>query len=386
VFLLALLAVSISLTFQILLPVVPVMVERAGPHGIAGAATAALFLGAVTGELSSPWLMTRWRGRGLLVGGQLVTAFSSLIYLVPHATTAEMIGAAALRGVGMGVAIVIATALVAELAQPGRRGATIGYFGLALTVPGVFVPSIGVFVLAAGHPEIDALIAFVFALVGAFASLRVPERSAHSTEGATNLLGAIRRPGLAAVFGAFVLASCSFGGILTFVPVALPLRGLGSAATYLLVSGATRALSRWLAGLLVDRVPARRVLVGGMLVSLCGLVALALHTNAPVVIFAGLAYGTGYGALQTAAYVAMLERGTARDSGAISALWNSGIDLGASLGGILIGLTAAQLGYGAAAWVLPGAVLLSLPLFLLPGRPGKAVSGTKPPEPVALEG
>jgi MFS family permease len=385
VVLLAGLAIAISLTFQILLPVVPVMVERAGPHGIAGAATAALFLGAVTGELSSPWLMTRWRSRPLLVGGQLVTGLSSLVYLLPHATTSEMIGAAAVRGIGMGVAIVIATALVAELAHPERRGTSIGYFGLALSLPGVFVPSVGVFILAAGHPEIDAILAFVFAMLGALAALRLPESRAHTVEGASNLLVAIRRPGLGAVFGAFILVSCSFGGGLTFVPVALPLDGLGSAATYLFVSGATRALSRWLAGLLADVVPPRRVLVGGVLISLCGLVALALHTNAAVVIFAGLAYGTGYGAIQTAAYVAMLERGTARDSGAISAFWNSGIDLGSSLGGTLIGLSAAQFGYAAAAWVLPGAVLLSLPLFLwrTPAAPTRTVE--PPPETVALK-
>lgn len=378
------LAVSISLTFQILLPVVPVMVERAGPHGIAGAATAALFLGAVTGELSSPWLMTRWRSRHLLLIGQLVTAFSSLVYMVPGATTGLMIGGAAVRGVGMGVSIVIATALVAELSHPDRRGASIGYFGLALSLPGVFVPSVGVFLLAAGHPEVDASVASAFGLLGALTAVRLPERPPHSIEGATNLWGAIRRPGLAAVFGAFVLSSCSFGGALTFVPVALPLDGLGSAATYLFESGAARAMSRWLAGLLVDRLPPARVLTGGLLVSLVGLLALAFHGNAAFVIFAGLAYGTGYGAIQTAAYLVMLERGTRRDSGAISALWNSGIDLGSSLGGVVVGLTAAGLSYGAAAWVLPAAVLLAVPLFMLRGKPAAPAPAATPAETLSV--
>ena len=50
------------------------MAEREGPHGIAGAATFALFVGAVAGELSTPWLMSRLRSKNLLVAGQLVTA------------------------------------------------------------------------------------------------------------------------------------------------------------------------------------------------------------------------------------------------------------------------------------------------------------------------
>jgi MFS family permease len=382
-----LLAVSISLTFQILLPVVPVMVEREGPHGIAGAATGALFLGAVTGELSCPWLMTIWRSRRLLVAGQLVTAIASLVYIVPGASTPLMISAAAVRGVGMGVAIVIATALVADLARPGRRGASIGYFGLALSVPGIFVPSIGVFFLASGRPQVDAVIGFVCSMVGALAALRVPDRAPRPDDASTSVLGAVRKAAIGTVFAGFVLASWSFGGSLTFVPIALPLSGLGSAATYFLVAGATRAAGRWLSGLLADRMPARSVLVGGVLLCLAGLVALAFHANTVVVLFAGFAYGAGYGTIQTAAYVAMLERGTARDSGAISALWNSGIDLGSSLGGTAIGVTAAQLGYGTAAWVLPAAVVASLPLFLLPARGAPMTTDTVAAvEPLPLEG
>ena len=383
-----LLAVSISLTFQILLPVVPVMVERQGPHGIAGAATGALFLGAVTGELSSPWLMTVWRQRRLLVAGQLVTAIASLVYLVPGATTPLMIGAAAIRGIGMGVAIVIATALVAELARPGRRGASIGYFGLALSGPGIFVPSIGVFFLASGRPQVDAVIGFSCSVIGALAGLRIPDHAPRPRDGSTTILGAVRKATIGTVFAGFVVASCSFGGTLTFVPIALPLGGIGSAATYFLVAGATRAAGRWLSGLLADRMPARAVLAGGVLLCLAGLVALALHDAGTVlVLFAGVAYGAGYGTIQTVAYVAMLERGTPRDSSAISALWNSGIDLGSSVGGTAIGVTAAELGYGAAVWVLPAAVLASLPLFLFPAR--SAPSSTEAAvavEPLPIEG
>jgi predicted MFS family arabinose efflux permease len=65
----------------------------------------------------------------------------------------------------------------------------------------------------------------------------------------------------------------------------------------------------------------------------------------------------------------MSERGIRSDSGAISALWNSGIDLGSSFGGTLIGLAAASYGYVAAVWVLPVVVATSLPLFLWPARP-----------------
>jgi hypothetical protein len=43
--------------------------------------------------------------------------------------------------------------------------------------------------------------------------------------------------------------------------------------------------------------------------------------------------------------------------------------MGGSLGGSLIGVTAALYGYGAAVWVLPAVMAISLPLFLWRGKP-----------------
>ena len=374
------------MTFQILLPVVPVMAERQGPHGMAGAATAALFIGAVAGELSTPWLMTRVRSRHLLVGGELLTAIPCLVYAIPGASTWELLAGAVLRGVGLGLAVVVSVALLSELTPAHRRGAAIGVYSLALSVPGILVPSIGVFLLAAGRADIDALIGFASGVAGAVIALRIPDRPMHLAEGSTNVLGAIRKPGLFIVFAGFVLTSCSFGGVVTFVPVALPLDGLGSAAAFLLVAGAARAASRWVAGVLGDRWPARLVLIVGVSAALAGLIALAAHGGATVVLFAAVAYGAGYGSVQTGAFLAMAQRGTVRDSGAISALWNSGIDLGSSLGGTVIGLAASQFGYGAAAWVLPIVVLAAVPLFLWPGpRPMNPAAEPPLPETYVLK-
>ena len=365
--LLAALAVCIAVSFQILLPVVPVMAERQGPHGIAGAATAALFVGAVTGELSTPWLLSRFRSSRLLITAQLLTALPSLVFVLQAPPTWAMLAGAYGRGLAMGVAIVVSVTLLAELTPAHRRGRSIGYYGFALSAPGVFVPSAGVFLLANGRSDIDGVIAFAVGVAGAFIATRIPEPS-HSAQPPANMLATLRRPGMFAVLAGFVLVSCTFGGVFTYAPVALPLQGLGSAATFLLAAGSTRALSRWVAGYIGDRVPARAILLGALPIAVGALIMLALTSAAVWVITAGLLYGIGFGALHTASYLAMNERGTSADSGAISALWNSAVDMGGSLGGTTIGVVAAQYGYGAAAWALPAVALLALPLFLLPAR------------------
>ena len=377
---LAAIAGSVAISFQILLPVVPVLVERRGPSGSAGAATAALFLGAVIGELCSPWLMTRWSSTRLLIAGQLVSALPSLVYAAAEPGSVVMLAAAAMRGLGFGVSITVAVALVAKLSPAHRRGRSIGYFGLALSLPGIAMPSVGVFLLDQGLVGADAVIACAAGLAGAALATRLPADATARVTGAGNLLEAVRQPGVLVLFLGFVLMSCSFGGIFTYTPIALPADGLGSAAIFLFVAGAWRALGRWLAGVLGDHRPARLVLGSGVAISLAGLAVLALGGRHPVaVLFAASAYGIGYGGTQTAVYLVMSSGRGGSNWGAISALWNSAVDLGSSLGGVVVGLSAARLGYGGAVWVLPVVVLLAVPLFWWRGGGAQAPIGE--PEP-----
>lgn len=373
-------ATAIAISFNILLPVVPVLMERAGPHGAAGAGTAALFVGAVAGELLTPWLMARWNSARLLVGGQLMTAVPSLVYMLPHPQSWLMLTAASARGLGMGIAIVVSVVLVGELASPGRRGRSIGYFGLALSAPGIVLPSVAVSLQAAGRVDADALIAFFIGLAGALLVFLLPRRAIPAGQVSPNVLAALRRPGLLVLYVGFVLVSCSFGAVITYAPVALPAVGIGSAAAFLFVAGVARAVSRWLAGVLGDRRPGRLLLAASVGITLLGLIALASNGNALVVLLAALAFGAGYGAVQTTAYLAMSARGSSAHRNTVSALWNSGIDLGASLGGTLLGLTAAHYGYSAAIWAIPAVVLIALPLLLVPARPAPEPGSPGPSE------
>ncbi len=352
-----------SSSFNTLLPVVPVLLERGGPHGAAGAGTAALFIGTATGELMTPWLLTFWSPKRLLIGGSLLVGIPSLVYLLSHAPAPLMLAAAAIRGFGVGAAIVVCIVVLAEVTPSNRRGRSIGYFGLATGLTSIVFPSVGITLLASGHGWVAAVIAFLGGLGSALVALRLPERSAAAPVFATNILGGVRRPGLLALFGGFALVSCTFGGVITYAPVALVPTGIGSAAVFLAVTGAARAASRWVSGVIGDHHPSHLLLAGGVGLTAVGLVALALHGGPVAVLVAAVAYGMGYGTMQTGSYLAMVKRGGSSDSAVTSALWNGATDVGAGAGGTMVGLTAAAYGYGTAVWVMPLALLLSVPLL-----------------------
>jgi len=176
---------------------------------------------------------------------------------------------------------------------------------------------------------------------------------------------ALRRPYMLVTFIAFLFVNCSFGAAITYAPVALPARGLGTAATFLLVMGVSRTVSRWFSGRLGDVHPARAILVFGTALSLAGIFTLGFsHITSILVLIAAALYGIGQGGVQTGAFIAMSDGGDGSNSSAISALWNIGIDLGSSMGGILLGLTAARYGYAASIWVVFAVLFIALPLFM----------------------
>src|SRR5258708_29928898 len=177
------------------------------------------------------------------------------------------------------MAVVVSGVLGVEVAATERRGRSNGYFGLALSAPGIVVPSIGVWLLEAGHVEVDALVAFGIGLVGALLVVSLPRAAAPTPGASTNLLSAFRRPGLLLIFAGFVMVSSSFGAVITFAPIALPATGIGSVAVFLFVAGAARAARRWAAGVLGDPRPGRLALAGRIGVTLLGLAPLARHAH-----------------------------------------------------------------------------------------------------------
>jgi len=93
------------------------------------------------------------------------------------------------------------------------------------------------------------------------------------------------------------------------------------------------------------------------------------------VLITATTYGVGYGAIQTGSYLALVAGSGRSDWAVTSALWNSAIDIGASAGGIMVGLSAAVYGYATAVWVMPIVLLMSLPLLWSAGRSNASALG-----------
>jgi predicted MFS family arabinose efflux permease len=358
-------------SFYLLLSVVPLYATSVGAGGVgAGLATGALMFATVAGELATPGLVGRYGYRLVLAAGLLLLGAPPLA-LAASGSLAAILAVCLVRGLGFGIMVVVAGALVASLLPPARRGEGLGLFGLAVGVPSVVALPLGVWLAGrVGYPPV-----FVAGAAAALAGLVVvpglPAREPDQ-ERPVGILAGLRTPALLRPSLAFSATTVAAGVVVTFLPLAVP-RAAGSlAASALLVQAATATAARWWAGRHGDRHGTARLLPPGVLLAAVGMLALVPSAGAAGVVVAMLLFGAGFGVTQNASLTLMLERVPASAYATVSALWNLAYDAGLGLGAAGFGLLSAGTGYPVA-FALTGVLTLAALLPARRDRPARQV-------------
>lgn len=349
-------------SFYLLLAVTPLAATAAGA-GTAGAGlvTGVLLLGTVAAELAAPALMRRYRYRTLLAAGAALMGVPALALLF-RSPLVVIAAVCLVRGFGFGLGTV-ADALTAELLPPSRRGEGLGLYGMVDCVPGVVALPLGVWL--ADHYGFGLV-----ALVAASASLAPlatfrwlpgttdPRRGSGDTaaEQPMGLLAGVRHSGQLRLALIFITTTVAAGVVVSFLPLAV---GAASsvAAVGLLAQALAATLSRWWAGRVGDRHGHAGLLVPGLLLAALGMIAM-IWLGAPAVIVGMCLFGIGFGIVQNATQVLMINRMPASGIGAASALWNLAYDAGYGAGPAIFGLFVGHTGYPAA-FVATGALMLA---------------------------
>ncbi len=334
--------------YSLLLPVVPLWVSGAGEFA-AGATTGVLMATTILTQLAVPWLMARVGYRAVL-GGGLVLLGAPAPLLALSADLVPVLAASAVRGVGFGLLTVAGSALVAEMVPPAEHGRAAARYGVAVGLPqllllptGVAVVDVagftGVFVAAGAAPLLGALVV---------PALRLPARPAAPSRSRSSGSGSVR-PSVGPVV-AMLACSVAQGGLITFLPLAVPGAALLVAAA-LFVSAAGMLGGRAVAGRLVDRhgLGGRLLLPGVLLVALgMALEVVALGAPGPLLVVGAAVVGIGFGLVQNDALTTLFATAGSERYGSASAAWNIAYDAGTGVGALGLGAVADPLGFRAA--------------------------------------
>jgi predicted MFS family arabinose efflux permease len=366
VILLTLVAFAALFGFQLLLSVVPLYADEAGGGSSgAGLATAAFMLSTVLTQIQMPRILGRYGYRRTLAAGLLFLGVPALFYAYAQMLV-PILAVTLLRGVGFGIITVVFAALVVELAPPGRRGEALGLLGVAITLPNIFCNALGLWLVGQFGYGVVFLLGGAAPLLGLGMVVGIrstaPSGKGEEEEGAGFFAGLGRAP-LLRIFLLFAATTMGGGVVLTFLPLAVPGSGVFSAASALLVVGITSTASRWWAGRFGDRRDPRLLLAPGLIACASGMVCLEL--GGVILLIGAILFGTGFGLLQNATLILMMERVSKSEYGLGSTLWNAAFDAGTGIGAFSFGFVISAVGFSWSFFICSTLVASALLLVLL---------------------
>ncbi|MET9910725.1 MFS transporter [Streptomyces sp. NPDC006476] len=362
--------IGASVSFFLLLSVVPAYAARAGGGGGAGLATGSLMLTTVLGELVTPRLVARLGYRVTLMTGLFLLGAPALVLTV-SSETAWIVAVCLLRGLGFALTIVAGGALTAALIPAERRGEGLAVVGVVSGVPSLVALPLGLWL--AGHAGYGtvAVIGGTAALAAIASVLGLPDRGrpegglpetpSQKPVGVVRGLrtGALLRPVL--VFAATATAA---GVLVTFLPLAVPNAHSATVTVALFVQPAAATVTRWLAGRHGDRHGSARLVLPGLLLSAVGVLVTAGTGSTAAVVAGSALFGAGFGIAQNATLALMYTRVSPASYGTVSALWNLAYDGGMGVGaagfGVLAGLTGYPWAFVVSAVLMLGALVPGL--------------------------
>ncbi|MER5509034.1 MFS transporter [Streptomyces sp. NPDC002766] len=377
--------VGASVSFFLLLSVVPAHAARSGGGNAAGLATGSLMLATVLGELITPRLVARHGYRPTLVAGLVLLGAPALV-LTLSSDIAWIVAVCLLRGLGFALTIVAGGALTATLIPAERRGEGLALVGVVSGVPSLVALPLGLWLVThAGYGTVAA-IGGTAALAATVSVLGLPagdtrrtvgrdqERRPRPDDRPVGVLRGLRTGALLRPVLVFATTATAAGIMVTFLPLAVPEAHSGVVTVALFVQPAAATATRWLAGRHGDRHGSARLVVPGLLLSAAG-VAVTAATGTPAAVIAGTAlFGAGFGIAQNSTLALMYARVPPSSYGTVSALWNLAYDGGMGVGAAGFGVLAGATGYP---WAFTVTALL-MPLALAPAlrdlRPARGLS------------
>ncbi|OLF17554.1 hypothetical protein BU204_10995 [Actinophytocola xanthii] len=333
--------------FYLLLSVVPLYAAESGGGGLgAGLVTGVMMLATVLLELAVPLLLARLGYRVVTSLGLVLLGLPALA-LVPQgsgeAVRALVLAVSLVRGAGLGIVVVVGSALAAELLPPQRRAEGLALYGVVVGIPAVVAMPAGIWL----SEHVGYAPVFLAAAAAALLPLAVvpvlPARTGDIGRG--SVLRAFRIGGLARPTIVFTAVTFAAGVFATFLPLAAPAGSRELAAIALLVQAVAMSLGRLASGRFGDRHGSGPLLVPGVVAATSG-AALVIWVDAPVATVAGMAlFGVGFGVAQNVTLAIMFDRVERADYGGTSALWNLAYDTGFGLGAIGFGLVVGPFGF-----------------------------------------
>lgn len=326
-------------SFYILLSTLPLYIRELGASDRAiGLVIGVFAFASMIVKPAAGWSSDRFGRKPLLLLGPVIFVAASLGYHF-STTVVALLALRLFHGAGMGLFPTAASAVVADLAPPDRRGEYLGFFDAAANIAMAVGPLAGVAVTErAGFAGLFAT-AVGSAVVALVMVIAVPETLGERRQLPLRIEAALSR---AALFPSsmVLLIMLTYGVHVSFLPIFAQSQGVNPGLFYL-VFALVAAGVRGHAGRLSDRLGRAPVTAAGLALAAAALLTLAFTRGTLALAGAGALYGIGFGTAQPSLMAWCVDRVGPRDRGRAMGTYYTTLELGIAAGamsaGVLIG-------------------------------------------------
>ncbi len=339
-------------SFQMLIPTLPIYVERNGGDELA--------VGLVIGIFTVSALLTRpFAGKALdTLGRRKVMVIGLIIFILSMAgyywvtTIFLILSLRVIHGVGWGITTTTFGTVISDIIPPERRGEGMGYYGLSSTLAMALAPLFGIWLMEKSG---FGWLFFLCTLLAIFSflisqTIHYPDvpasASVEENKQRSKLDDLLEKKALFPSFLAMMLG-VTYGGIVTFITLFGQEAGIVNVGWFFLANALMVMLVRPIAGKLFDRRGHVWILLPGAFFTIAGLLLLSYSSSVPSLIFASLFYGIGFGAIQPTLQAWTINRVAVNRRGAANGTFFSGFDLGIGAGAMALGFVAKSASYAA---------------------------------------
>ena len=367
--------------WSLLLPVVPTAVlDAGGAESLAGLSTGVFMLFTVITQIFTPWLLRKFGFRVVMVVSAFLLggpAFGYMLGMEPGV----LLTVSAIRGVGFGALSVAEAAIIAELVPLRLLGRATGTLGLFVGASQMVALPLGLgLVDVVGYNGVFAIGASV-GLVALLSAVLIPTIPPSVEEHITpNVIRVptwhlVLVPALALMF-----ITTAYGAITNFLPAAMrdldAARGAALGGVMLGLLNLAAMASRYYAGRVTDRTgQPGSVLIPFQVCAALGvfMTAVILVLGLPVwtVAFAVIFYGLGFGAAQNEALTMMFYRLPRSKASQASAIWNISFDSGTGIGSTVYGMMLVGMSFAPMFGIAATVILVGLAVTLLDRQLGR---------------
>ena len=344
-FILAFLAqLAFGAVFHLLIPTFPIYLSQWGSTEI----EIGVLVGTVgfTSLVLRPFVgkaLMRGRERLLMIVGALVTAVTSVAYLVlpPFWPLLVVRG---FQGIGFACFHTAAITFIANISSGGPRAQTLSYFALAMNTAAALAPPAGMFLIN----HFDFLHLFLVCVVLSVCSLlladRLKERRAASsldapTEGGLFLSRKALPPSFISFLSLFI-----WGALTAFFPLYAVQNNVTNPGLFFTALAIMLILGRALGGRILEVYSRDAIIVPSLALCAVSMVVLAFSRTLPMFIVGAVIWGSGQALLMPALMVYALDR-VGSSSGLAMGTFTAVSDTGIFLGPVTMGVVVHVAGY-----------------------------------------